>query len=213
MSAPTGGATIATATATGTITNDDFPPAANVFINEIHYDPAGADAGEFIEIAGLAGTDLTGWSLVLYNGNGGASYATIALSGVLGDTANGFGFVALPRPNDGIQNGAPDGIALVDNFGRVIQFLSYEGTMTATNGPAAGMTSVDIGVEQVNAAIGTSLQLSAAARAMATSPGPRAKPARRRRQHRPELPLGHRRRRAAHRRCARRRGHRRHLGR
>ena len=111
-------------------------------------------------MAGLAGTNLAGWSVVLYNGNGGASYATIALSGVLNDTADGFGLVALARPNDGIQNGAPDGVALVDNFGRVIQFLSYEGTMTATNGPAAGQTSVDIGVEQVNAATGTSLQLA-----------------------------------------------------
>ena len=160
LSAPSGGATIAGATAIGTITNDDFPPAANVFINEINYDPDGADTGEFLELAGLAGTNLAGWSVVLYNGNGGGSYATIALSGVLSDTANGFGIVALARPNDGIQNGSPDGVALVDNFGRVVQFLSYEGTMTATNGPAAGQTSVDIGVEQGNATTGTSLQLA-----------------------------------------------------
>ena len=43
--------------------------ASNVFINEIHYDNAGTDSGEFVEIAGLAGTDVTGWSIVLYNGN------------------------------------------------------------------------------------------------------------------------------------------------
>ena len=43
----------------------------SVFINEIHYDNTGTDAGEAIEVAGPAGTDLTGWSLVLYNGNGG----------------------------------------------------------------------------------------------------------------------------------------------
>ena len=77
---------------TGTILNDDLPPQANVFINEINYDPDGNDTGEFIEIAGLAGTDLSGWSIVLYNGNGGASYNTQVLSGVLGDGANGFGF-------------------------------------------------------------------------------------------------------------------------
>ena len=152
-----GGATIATFAATGTIANDDFPPAANAFINEFHYDPAGTDAGEFIELAGLAGTDLGGWSLALYNGNGGAVYATLALSGVLGNQANGFGFASVAAP--GLQNGAPDGIALVDNFGRVIQFLSYEGAMVATTGPAAGMTSTDIGIEEANSAIGTSLQL------------------------------------------------------
>ena len=42
-----------------------------VFINEIHYDNVGTDAGEAIEIAGPAGTDLTGWSVVLYNGSNG----------------------------------------------------------------------------------------------------------------------------------------------
>ena len=96
---------------------------------------------------------------MLYNGGNGASYATIALTGVMSNVANGFGFVALARPADGIQNGAPDGIALIDNFGRVVQFLSYEGTMTATSGPAAGKTSSDIGVEQAQAQIATSLQL------------------------------------------------------
>ncbi len=43
--------------------------ATAVFINEFHYDNAGTDSGEFVEIAGAAGTDLTGWKVVLYNGN------------------------------------------------------------------------------------------------------------------------------------------------
>ena len=34
--------------------------ATSVFINEIHYDNASTDAGEAIEVAGPAGTDLTG---------------------------------------------------------------------------------------------------------------------------------------------------------
>ena len=45
-----------------------------VFVNEIHYDNTGTDANEAIEVAGPAGTDLSGWSLVLYNGNGGTHY-------------------------------------------------------------------------------------------------------------------------------------------
>lgn len=158
LSAPTGGATITDASGTGTITNDDVPPIANVWINEIHYDNAGTDANEFVEVAGLAGVDLTGWSIVLYNGNGGASYSTISLTGTLANSTNGFGFFKALTPN--IQNGAPDGIALVDNVGRVIQFLSYEGVMTATNGPANGLTSTDIGVSQESAAIGFTLQLT-----------------------------------------------------
>jgi hypothetical protein len=31
-----------------------------VFVNEIHYDNVGADTGEAVEIAGAAGTDLSG---------------------------------------------------------------------------------------------------------------------------------------------------------
>jgi hypothetical protein len=42
----------------------------------------------------------------------------------------------------------------------VVQFLSYEGTMTAAGGPAAGLTSTDIGVFQDQAPLGTSLQLT-----------------------------------------------------
>ncbi len=159
LSAPTGGATITDASGAGTITNDDTAPAiANVWINEFNYDPAGADTNEFVEIAGLAGTDLTGWTLVLYNGNGGAVYSTINLTGALVDTSNGFGFIKVLTP--GIQNGAPDGFALVDNLGRVVQFLSYEGTMTAVGGAANGLTSTNVGVEQNNAALGFTLQLT-----------------------------------------------------
>ena len=65
--------------------------AAPVFINELHYDNAGTDAGEAVEIAGPSGTDLTGWSVVLYNGTGGGVYDTDALSGALADQAGGIG--------------------------------------------------------------------------------------------------------------------------
>lgn len=151
--------TITDASGAGTITNDDAPPIANVWINEFHYDNGGpSDTNEFIEVAGLAGTDLTGWTLVLYNGNGGASYSTLNLSGTLASQSNGFGFLKVLAP--GLQNGAPDGFALVDNFGRVVQFLSYEGTMTATNGPASGLTSTDVGVAQASAPDGFTLQLT-----------------------------------------------------
>jgi predicted extracellular nuclease len=130
-----------------------------VFINEIHYDNAGADAGEAIEIAGPAGTDLTGWSIVLYNGNGGTVYDTVSLTGVIPAQAGGFGTLRFDRA--GIQNGAPDGIALVDAASSVIQFLSYEGAFTAVGGPANGQLSTDIGVaEASDSAVGNSLQLT-----------------------------------------------------
>ncbi len=141
-------------------TNQGAPqPTAAVWINEIHYDNESTDSNEGVEVAGPAGTNLSGWSIVAYNGNGGTSYGTTSLSGVLADQQGGIGtqFFAIA----GLQNGAPDGLALVDGTGAVIQFLSYEGTMTATDGPASGSTSTDIGVsETTTTLVGHSLQLS-----------------------------------------------------
>src|SRR3990172_8556594 len=138
-------------------------PTTTVFINEIHYDNTGTDAGEAIEIAGPAGTDLTGWSIVLYNGSNGGVYDTDPLSGVIADQADGYGTISISYPSNGIQNGAPDGIALVDASSAVVQFLSYEGTFAAVGGPANGMTSTDIAVlETGSEALGMSLQLTGA---------------------------------------------------
>ena len=122
--------------------------ATSVFINEIHYDNAGGDVGEFIEIAAPQGTDLTGWSVVLYNGSSTqlSDYATEVLSGVVENQSGGYGFATV-YPSS-IQNGGPDGMALVDGNGNVVQFLSYEGSFEAASGPAAGLTSVDIGVAE-----------------------------------------------------------------
>lgn len=130
---------------------DDGPP----FISEIHYDNAGTDTGEAIEVQAPAGTDLTGWQIVLYNGANGAVYHTRTLSGAV----PAAGVVVATYPTDGVQNGAPDGVALVTPGGAVAEFLSYEGTLTAAGGPAAGTTSTDIGVaETASTPVGHSLQ-------------------------------------------------------
>jgi predicted extracellular nuclease len=131
---------------------------ADVFINEIHYDNSGGDTGEAVEVAGDADTDLTGWSIVLYNGNNQQSYNTVNLSGSIPNQQDGFG--TLDFTISGIQNGAPDGIALVDASNNLVQFLSYEGSFTATNGVANGVTSEDIGVSEASSTlVGDSLQL------------------------------------------------------
>jgi hypothetical protein len=122
---------------------------ASTFINEIHYDNAGADAGEFVEIAGPAGTDLNGWELVFYNGSATQlkTYATSALSGILADdTGTGYGFSLVAHA--GIQNGSPDGIALVDNLGNLVQFISYEGSFVPLEGIATGVASSDISMTE-----------------------------------------------------------------
>jgi predicted extracellular nuclease len=134
-----------------------------VTINEIHYDNVGGDEGEAVEIAATVGADLSGWSVVLYNGNGGAPYGSaeqvdLAFAGSSADTD----FYVLDRGDfgvSGIQNGPPDGLALVDAGGNTVEFLSYEGTFTAVGGPANGLLSTDIGVsEDSGTAIDESLQ-------------------------------------------------------
>ena len=127
---------------------DPAPPDTTgpSFISEIHYDNSGADTNEKIEVEGPAGASVTGWSLVLYNGGNGALYGTIPLTGVFPNSCDGRGvltFAALA-----MQNGDPDGVALVKPGNIVVEFISYEGTFSATNGPASGMLSTDIGVRE-----------------------------------------------------------------
>ena len=130
-----------------------------LWINELHYDNAGADLGEGVEIAGRAGLPLDGYQLAFYGGANGKVYKTVPLSGALGDEGCGVGARWFPVP--GIQNGPADGIALVQDRLATRQFLSYEGALTASNGPAAGLSSAPISVsEPVSTAAGCSLQLA-----------------------------------------------------
>ena len=46
-----------------------LPANAEVFINELHYDNAGADSGEAVEIVATAGESLSGYRVWLYNGS------------------------------------------------------------------------------------------------------------------------------------------------
>ncbi|WP_412069520.1 endonuclease I family protein [Rubrivirga sp. IMCC43871] len=118
-------------------------PAARgaLSVSEIHYDNAGADTGEGVEVRGDPGTALGGWTLALYNGSGGRLYETVSLSGTL--PASGAVWTPVV-----LQNGSPDGLALVAPDGAVTVFWSYEGTFTAADGPAQGRTSTDLGAAQ-----------------------------------------------------------------
>ena len=149
----TGGIAAVPSTFTLTIFNDDEPalPAGGpVWINELDYDNVGTDSNEFVEIAGPAGTDLSVYSVVLYNATDRKVYQTDALSGIIDDEGCGYGAIAYYfGVTDAIQNG-PDAIALVSNGVTVIEFLSYEGAFSANDGPAVGLISVDIGVDDGN---------------------------------------------------------------
>jgi len=131
--------------------------ARGVFVNEIHYDNAGVDQDEGIEVAGPAGVDLSGYSVEFYSGEDGARYSTISLFGTLPDQQNGYGtrFFAATE----LQNGAPDGLALLGPAG-VEGLLGYEGTFVATDGSAMGMALNSIGrFEAPSTPVGLSLQL------------------------------------------------------
>ena len=139
--------------------------AANAFggtiearINEFHYDNDGTDVGEFVEIRTNAGDDVSGLLVELYNGGNGEQYNSASVSTLTMSTDGTYDYYLWELPTNGIQNGSPDGIALSNN-GEVIEFISYEGEMTATNGTASGMTSTDVGVSETGStAAGQSLQ-------------------------------------------------------
>jgi hypothetical protein len=130
------------ATASGDCSANILQKAQSVWINEFHYENQGGDVGEFIEVAGPAGTDLSPWKLVLYSGGTKKVYGTIRLYGLtIPNQQCGFGVVAVDAV--GLQNGtAPgDAIALVmDPWDQIVEFISYGGTFTAQDGPAVGLT-------------------------------------------------------------------------
>jgi len=135
-----------------------------VWINEIHYDNVGSDVDEFIEIVVQANfSDVNDIGITLYNGSPTGSlgsYASYDFSDFTkGDTEGSITVYYLDLPANGIQNGSPDGLSL-DVNGQLVQFLSYEGTFTASNGPAQGVVSTDIGVEQAGVSAGSSVSLS-----------------------------------------------------
>ena len=138
----------------------------NAWINEFHYDNTGTDAGEFLEIVieNSGSYTLSDFQVDLYNGavGQGTTYNSLTVDNfTVGNTVGNFTLYFLDLPANGIQNGAPDGLSL-SYQGSVIlgQFLSYEGSFTATNGPANGLTSTDIVVlENGTDPLGYSLQL------------------------------------------------------
>ncbi len=149
----------------GTVPTDDvttgsLPPLPNAWINEIHYDNGSTDENEALEIVleNPGDYDLSNFQIDLYNGADGVSYETDYLNSFsIGNSVNGFQYYS--QEISGIQNG-PDGISLSYN-GRLIQFLSYGGTFTADGGPADGVVSTDIGVEESSSTLNSSsLQLT-----------------------------------------------------
>ncbi|MDA5558896.1 Hint domain-containing protein [Shimia sp. MMG029] len=129
------------------------------YISEFQY--YGLANKEFIEVAVPTGTDVSAYSVVLYQNNGtvvksyglGASQGTFGGKDVYVIDSNTSGFSTMYGTGEMYID---DALALVDDSGTVMQFVSYWGnTVTATEGPAAGMTSTDVGTAS---SYGSSLQ-------------------------------------------------------
>lgn len=108
---------------------------AGPIINEIVYDPAGADVGCFIEIFGPPGLDLAGYSLHAFNGSDGAETTVATLTGKTIGSSGYFvlaqdGMVTVPAGANksidakaDLQNG-PDSVVL-EHGGVVVDALGY----------------------------------------------------------------------------------------
>jgi hypothetical protein len=128
--------------------------ANHLVINEVDYDQAtNPDSAEFIEIfnPSPAAIPLANFQLLLVNGSGLTVYGTINLADAGASLPSG-GYlviagagVSVPQgvlkinpgfTTDAIQNGAPDGVVLINNATKtVVDALSYEGSMTSVELP------------------------------------------------------------------------------
>ncbi|MGE3768823.1 MAG: lamin tail domain-containing protein, partial [Kofleriaceae bacterium] len=142
-------ATFAASTSNATVTVSTG--AQHLVINEVDYDQIGTDTAEFIEIynPSAAPISLANKQIILISSSAGTIYGTVNLG--TGTLAPGA-YLVLAGANvtvsapatkldpgwtqDEVQNGAPDGIALIDNMSHMlIDALSYEGAMTDVDLP------------------------------------------------------------------------------
>jgi hypothetical protein len=103
------------------------PDGAKLVINEVDYDVVGADGSGFVELknAGTEAVDLSAFALVFVDGSDGDEYRRETFTGSLAPGA--FQVVDFDA-----QNGAPDGIAIVNTTSKaLVDALSYEGEITA----------------------------------------------------------------------------------
>ena len=123
-------------------------PVAHLVVNEVDYDNVGTDTQEFIEIFNGTGTSvpLADYAVVLVNGGNNLEYSRTMLAAAGTCLAAGRYLViadkaVVPDPNalvirfpgarDQIQNGQPDGVALIDTSTQtLVDALSYEGSIT-----------------------------------------------------------------------------------
>ena len=105
------------------------------YISEVKY--RGPANNDFIEVVTDAGADVSGLSIVVYHPNG-----NIRSTDSLGTSVNTIAGKDVYLVNTGVhKDGA---VALVDN-GTVVAFISFDSVVTPSSGPAAGLSSTQVG--------------------------------------------------------------------
>jgi Lamin Tail Domain len=152
---------------------------AGIVLNEVDYDNVGTDTTEYLELynPSAASIALAGRQVILINGATNAPYQTIDLS-PLGSLGAGKYLVIAPDTvtvpagvlqldplwsQDQLQNGAPDGVVLVDSVTKTaLDAIAYEGAITLATLPDFTMpvslvegTALDAGVADSNTATKT----------------------------------------------------------
>lgn len=112
------------------------------YLSEVKY--LGAGSLDFVEVAVDAGTDVSNIQLVIYNPSG-TVRTTNALGSLVG-TEHGQDIYVVDAATSATFNGLhANGAAALVVDGTVVQFVSFNRAVTATNGPASGQTSTQIG--------------------------------------------------------------------
>lgn len=113
-------------------------------INEVDYDTVGTDSAEFVELYNGGATEvlLDGLLLLSFNGATNAEFDRYDLAGTLApgeflllagaDVVVPADVPVVDLPNNSLQNGSPDGIALFDTLDdSAVDVLCWEGEVTA----------------------------------------------------------------------------------
>ncbi|MDZ7795569.1 MAG: T9SS type A sorting domain-containing protein [Candidatus Marinimicrobia bacterium] len=119
----------------------------NAWINEIHYDNAGADQDEFVEVvvASPENYSLIDLHLYMYNGYDGTHYCLDCISEFTpGERIGPYQFYTWYHR--GIQNDT-EGMILVYHD-TLVDIIAYEGSFTGTLPPAEGLVFPDVGVAE-----------------------------------------------------------------
>ncbi len=119
---------------------------ADPFLSEIKY--IGGRDGDFIEIAVEEGTDVSELELTIYRADGTVRTSN-TLDGIEPTTSDGRDVYVVTTENSDTFNGVArsNGVSLSEGD-EVYSFISFRDTeeeITATEGPAAGLTSTEVG--------------------------------------------------------------------